>query len=260
MESDTAAQTRHLRYFVALHAAYMQKRGKGIGGRSEGTFPHGAPFDLRSQAFELHLENLYHLVVHAAAEGVIAAAERDLTIVMVDEKLSLLPSVRSYITRERYDIAVNTDKQQVAPGLWLTSTLSLQRLLALDESSPPKFRRTLVCCTKREPGPLLESDDTLDLMVEDEGTIDFTAIVARLHEKKADRPCMIVHCDSGTSLSGAVCIAYVMATHFLPLDAAIAVVQAARRLVEPSAALIASLRAFAAKLNLDVDVDLFRPL
>ncbi|RHY54949.1 hypothetical protein DYB28_003020 [Aphanomyces astaci] len=259
MESYTAIQTRALRYFVALHAAYMQKRGMSLGG--DDASPHGAPFDLRCPSFELHLENFYLLAVHKAADEVVADAERDLHEVMAEEKLSLLPSVRSFITRERFDVAVHTDKQQVVPGMWLTSALSLHAMLELDETSPPKFRRTLVCCTKREPAPLLESDGTIDLMVDDEHTIDFALIVKRLRERKAVCPYMIVYCDSGISLSGAVCIAYIMATHFLPLDAAMAVVRAARRLVEPSDVLLSSLQVYASKLKLDVDsVDLFGPL
>ncbi|CAK4848758.1 unnamed protein product [Aphanomyces euteiches] len=205
-------QVRNLRFYVAIHAAYMRQRA-----RSVGVSPESMQFDLRHPHLELHLENYYMMVTHQSCQEFIAHAQYDLLQLIKDEKLQLLSQVRSYAKREHVKIALATDMQQAVPGIWITSAAAVDRLLARNQESPPKFRRCFVCCTKQKSLPLLQSDDSLDLMLENEETIDLASTVQRLIEKHI-------------SYNGAVCIAFVMKVHLLPLDAATAVVRAARML------------------------------
>ncbi|CAK4649213.1 unnamed protein product [Aphanomyces euteiches] len=222
-------QVRNLRFYVAIHAAYMRQRA-----RSVGVSPESMQFDLRHPHLELHLENYYMMVMHQSCQEFIAHAQYDLLQLIKDEKLQLLSQVRSYAKREHVKIALATDMQQAVPGIWITSAAAVDRLLARNQESPPKFRRCFVCCTKQKSLPLLQSDDSLDLMLENEETIDLASTVQLLIEKHI-------------SYNGAVCIAFVMKVHLLPLDAATAVVRAARMLVEPSRELYKALRAFEEK-------------
>ncbi|CAK4102645.1 unnamed protein product [Aphanomyces euteiches] len=248
-------QVRNLRFYVAIHAAYMRQRA-----RSVGVSPESMQFDLRHPHLELHLENYYMMVTHQSCQEFIAHAQYDLLQLIKDEKLQLLSQVRSYAKREHVKIALATDMQQAVPGIWITSAAAVDRLLARNQESPPKFRRCFVCCTKQKSLPLLQSDDSLDLMLENEETIDLASTVQRLIEKHISYKYIVLYCDNGYRLSGAVCIAFVMKVHLLPLDAATAVVRAARMLVEPSRELYKALRAFEESLKLDLDnPTLFQP-
>ncbi|KAH9106540.1 hypothetical protein LEN26_011476 [Aphanomyces euteiches] len=249
-------QVRNLRFYVAIHAAYMRQRA-----RSVGVSPESMQFDLRHPHLELHLENYYMMVMHQSCQEFIAHAQYDLLQLIKDEKLQLLSQVRSYAKREHVKIALATDMQQAVPGIWITSAAAVDRLLARNQESPPKFRRCFVCCTKQKSLPLLQSDDSLDLMLENEETIDLASTVQLLIEKHISYKYIVLYCDNGYRLSGAVCIAFVMKVHLLPLDAATAVVRAARMLVEPSRELYKALRAFEESLKLDLDnPTLFQPL
>ncbi|CAK4707831.1 unnamed protein product [Aphanomyces euteiches] len=248
-------QVRNLRFYVAIHAAYMRQRA-----RSVGVSPESMQFDLRHPHLELHLENYYMMVMHQSCQEFIAHAQYDLLQLIKDEKLQLLSQVRSYAKREHVKIALATDMQQAVPGIWITSAAAVDRLLARNQESPPKFRRCFVCCTKQKSLPLLQSDDSLDLMLENEETIDLASTVQLLIEKHISYKYTVLYCDNGYRLSGAVCIAFVMKVHLLPLDAATAVVRAARMLVEPSRELYKALRAFEESLKLDLDnPTLFQP-
>ncbi|OQR96338.1 hypothetical protein ACHHYP_16019 [Achlya hypogyna] len=244
-------RVRSLRFFIALYTAYARYR-RNIGGNGLAN-----AFELRHVEFEEQLENLYLLVVHAPCVGdeVLATVQAALIEIMRELRLHFFSSMRSYITRERVSIAVASDKQQVTPGLWIGSTISFADMLVEAGKFPRHFLAVSSTATGDSSfmGQLGPQDTFETLSMDKTETIDWAALVSLVSEKLDKGNTVLVFCETGVSWSGAVCIAFVMKMYFLPYPDAVAVVQAARRFVEPAPPLDASLRAYAGTITVNAD-------
>ncbi|EQC37491.1 hypothetical protein SDRG_05094 [Saprolegnia diclina VS20] len=240
---STVVRVRSLRFFIALYAAYTRYRHRL-------TSPSN-PLDFRHLELEEQLENLYLFVVYAPHVGddVLANVQAALLDLLSELRLPLLSSVHSYVRRERISVAIASDKQQVAPGLFIGSSLAL--LSSLSDDAP--FSRGFVAATARALDGIevaTTARDTLLRLDLDKVNLDAMASVNLLNEQLALHATVLVFCETGVAFSGAVCIAYLMHTCRLPYEAALAVVRAARGLVEPTPALRDVLTAFEVDLAL----------
>ncbi|KDO18704.1 hypothetical protein SPRG_15985 [Saprolegnia parasitica CBS 223.65] len=231
---STVVRVRSLRFFVALYAAYARYRYRLASSSS--------PLDFRHIQLEEQLENLYLLVVYAPHVGddVLANVQAGLLELLSELRLPLLSSVHSYVWRERISVAIASDKQQVAPGLFIGSSLAFLS----SQSHVAAFSRGFVAVTTNALDGVEVATTARDSLVRlelDKVGLDAIASVDLLRKTLAVHATVLVFCETGVAFSGAVCIAYLMHTFRLPYEAALLV---------PTPALRDVLTAFEASLTL----------
>ncbi|XP_076439527.1 dual specificity protein phosphatase 2-like [Babylonia areolata] len=103
----------------------------------------------------------------------------------------------------------------------------------------------------------------LRIPVRDSASADLSAWFPRanrfIDEVKAEGGRVLVHCLAGRSRSATICMAYLMYSRHLSLDAAFEHVRSRRQVIDPNLNFMRQLQDYQLSLDLDVDVDLDLP-